>query len=74
MIFTTICMPGLYSLMPAHHSDRYFSEANTGCKAIMLDKGAYHVEIHGLCFAETMSLAADLKDEGITVISHCPGW
>lgn len=24
--------------------------------------------------AETMSLAADLKDEGITVIAYCPGW
>lgn len=23
---------------------------------------------------QTMSLAADLKDEGITVICYCPGW
>ena len=24
--------------------------------------------------AETMSLAAELKDDGITVICYCPGW
>lgn len=24
--------------------------------------------------AETLTFAADLKDEGFTVISYCPGW